>query len=115
MREPTWVLVMPVKRLSVAKSRLRGALPDVPHEALALALARDTVAAAVRCARILVVTDDPTVGRALAALGARVESDLPDAGLNAALSYGAGLAAGPGVRVGALTADLPALRSGERA
>ena len=40
MREPSWILLMPVKRLDAAKSRLRGALDGVPHEKLALALAR---------------------------------------------------------------------------
>jgi 2-phospho-L-lactate guanylyltransferase len=114
VRTPTWTLVTPVKRLTAAKSRLRGALPGVPHERLALALAQDTVAAAVRCADVLVVTDDPTAGTALAALGARVIPDLPDAGLNAALAYGADLA-GPGRRVGALTADLAALRPNDLA
>jgi 2-phospho-L-lactate guanylyltransferase len=103
------VLVVPVKALGTAKSRLRGALPGVAHERLVLALACDTVAAAVRCADVLVVTADPAAGRALAGLGARVVPDPPVAGLNAALAHGAA-AAGPGRRVGALTADLPALR-----
>ncbi|MER7996801.1 hypothetical protein ABTW80_28055, partial [Micromonospora chalcea] len=40
---------MPVKRLQAAKSRLRGALPGVPHEELALALAADTLRAARAC------------------------------------------------------------------
>lgn len=101
---------MPVKPLTAAKSRLRGALPGVPHEELALALARDTVAAAVRRAEVLVVSDDPTAGPALAALGARVVPDAPSRGLNEALEYGATLAGAPRRRVGALTADLPALR-----
>jgi 2-phospho-L-lactate guanylyltransferase len=103
------VLVVPVKALGTAKSRLRGALPGVAHERLVLALACDTVAAAVRCADVLVVTADPAAGRALAGLGARVVPDPPVAGLNAALAHGAA-SAGPGRRVGALTADLPALR-----
>jgi 2-phospho-L-lactate guanylyltransferase len=115
VHEPSWVLVVPVKRLATAKSRLRGALPGVPHERLALALAQDTVAAAVGCAEVLVVTDDPAAGRTLAALGARVEPDPAAGGLNAALAHGAQLAAGPGHRVGALTADLPALRPADLA
>jgi len=106
----SWVLIVPVKRLAAAKSRLRGAAPGVPHERLALALAQDTVAAAVACAEVLVVTADPTAARELAALGARVVPDRPDAGLNAALAYGASLAAAPGRRLAGLTADLPALR-----
>ncbi|MCW6009141.1 2-phospho-L-lactate guanylyltransferase [Micromonospora sp. CPCC 205371] len=111
MDEATWVVVLPVKRLHVAKSRLRGALPGVPHESLALALAQDTAAAALSCApvaEVVAVTDDPAVGRALARLGARVVPDDPRDGLNAAFAHGA-TAAGAGRPVAALAADLPAL------
>jgi 2-phospho-L-lactate guanylyltransferase len=113
--EATWAVVLPVKRLHAAKSRLRGALPGVPHEALALALALDTAAAALACppvAEVVAVTDDPTVGRALARLGARVVPDDPRDGLNAAFAHGAA-AAGAGRPVAALAADLPALRPEE--
>jgi 2-phospho-L-lactate guanylyltransferase len=112
----TWGVVLPVKVLGVAKSRLRGAVDEVPHERLALALAQDTAAAALACpdvAEVLAVTDDPTVAAALAALGARVAPDLPGAGLNAAFGYGASLL--PGRPVAALAADLPALRPEELA
>ena len=115
-------LVMPVKPLHAAKSRLRGAAdggvgdPDA-HTALALALAHDTVAAvlaarAVR--RLLVVSPDPVVAAELAAVGVEVVPDVTD-GLNAALRHGAALlrAADPGTPVGALQADLPALSSAE--
>nr|WP_223201211.1 hypothetical protein [Micromonospora sp. M42] len=64
MSEARWTVVMPVKRLGAAKSRLRGALPGVPHEELALALAADTLRAARACpavAGVLVVTDDARV------------------------------------------------------
>lgn len=117
MNEATWVVVLPVKRLHVAKSRLRGALPGVPHEALALALALDTAAAALAAppvAEVVAVTDDPAVGRALARLGARVVPDDPRDGLNAAFAHGA-TAAGAGRPVAALAADLPALRPEELA
>ncbi|MEU4568414.1 2-phospho-L-lactate guanylyltransferase [Micromonospora sp. NPDC023956] len=109
MSEPSWTVVVPVKRLDVAKSRLRGALPGVPHESLALALALDTVRAVLGCdavADLLVVTDDRRVATAVRAAGARVLPDAPDAGLNAALRHGARAAGGP---VAGLTADLPAL------
>jgi 2-phospho-L-lactate guanylyltransferase len=115
--EPSWTVVLPVKRLGLAKSRLRGALPGVPHEELALALAADTVRAARACpavAEVLVVTDDPRAGAVLRAVGARTVPDLPDAGLNAAFRHGAA-AAGPAAAVAALTADLPALRPAELA
>ncbi|SCG57558.1 2-phospho-L-lactate guanylyltransferase [Micromonospora halophytica] len=114
--QPTWTVVVPVKRLDAAKSRLRGALPAVPHEELALALAADTVRAAVACpavAEVLVVTDDPAVAATAGAAGARAVPDRPDAGLNAAFRHGAEVA-GRGWVAG-LTADLPALRPAELA
>ncbi|MFK3980179.1 2-phospho-L-lactate guanylyltransferase [Micromonospora sp. NPDC050397] len=114
MTEPTWTVVVPLKRLSAAKSRLRGALPGVPHEPLALALAQDTVSAALASppvGEVLVVTDDPVAGRALRALGARIVPDPPGGGLNPAFTRGASLVDGHGVA--ALTADLPALRPAE--
>lgn len=113
----TWSLVVPVKTLSRAKSRL-AALAGEARERLALAVALDTVSAASRCPAvrsIVVVTDDPVAAPALAGLGARVVPDVPDAGLNPALRYGARLAADDsGVHgIGALSADLPALRPEE--
>lgn len=132
MRNATWSVVLPVKRLAVAKSRLRGALDGVPHEELALALARDTVAAALACplvAEVVVVTTDPAATAALGALGARTVADpelaAPDlggpevgapevSGLNAAVAHGAATVGG-GRPVAALTADLPALRPAELA
>ncbi|MFF5171304.1 2-phospho-L-lactate guanylyltransferase [Micromonospora sp. NPDC000089] len=119
MRQPTWTVVVPVKRLAAAKSRLRGALPAVPHEELALALAADTVRAVLACpavAGVLVITDDSRVAAVAAAEGARVVPDAPGAGLNAALRHGARVAAADGpVRVAGITADLPALRPAELA
>lgn len=115
-------LVVPVKPLYAAKSRLRGAAdrgvgdPDA-HAALALALTRDTVAAvrearAVR--RLLVISSDPAVAAELAAVGVEVAPDV-GGGHNAALRHGSGLlrADDPGAPVGALQADLPALRPDE--
>ena len=55
-----------MKRLDVAKTRLRGALTDVDHEALVLAMALDTVAAALASpvvGRVVVVTGDPAAAR----------------------------------------------------
>jgi 2-phospho-L-lactate guanylyltransferase len=117
----SWTVILPVKRLEVAKSRLRGAVDPAVHEALALAMALDTVAAALACrvaGRVVVVSADRAVGAAAAELGAEVILDVPDAGLNPALAYAATLvrprgsaASLPGVA--ALTADLPALRPDE--
>ena len=113
----TWSLVIPVKVLARAKSRLTGlAGPRRPE--LALAIAADTVAAAVGCgevASVIVVSDDPAASAELAGLGALVVPDEPDDGLNAALVHGAAVAAArhPGGATAALAADLPALRPAE--
>jgi 2-phospho-L-lactate/phosphoenolpyruvate guanylyltransferase len=113
----TWSLVVPVKVLAHAKSRL--AVLAGPHRpALALAMAADTVAAALACPvvdRVIAVTDDAEAARVLAGLGALVTGDEPGRGLNPALRHGAALAAArwPGSGIGALAADLPALRPAE--
>lgn len=115
----TWSVVIPVKVLARAKSRLEG-LADSQREALALAMAADTVAAAVACplvGPVIVVSDDPVVRYDLAALGARVIGDRPAVGLNQALIAGAEHAAArwPGRGRAALTADLPAMSPAELA
>lgn len=108
-----WSVVVPVKPLDRAKSRLHE-LPASLRAELVLAMAVDTVAAAVGCASVAavyVVTDDPVVGRAVLGLGAVVVPDVPDAGLNPALEYGGTVAnqGRPDCGVAALAADLPAL------
>jgi 2-phospho-L-lactate guanylyltransferase len=116
-----WSVVVPVKRLPAAKTRLHDARrAPAEHAALALALALDTVRAAVGSppvARVVVVTDDADAGRAVRGLGALVVTDGPDAGLNPALRHGAAAAArlAPADGVAVLSADLPALRSAELA
>jgi 2-phospho-L-lactate guanylyltransferase len=112
-----WSIVIPVKVLAQAKSRL-GELAGPRRPQLALAMAADTVAAAVACpavATVVVVTDDATAGARLSALGALVLPDQPAAGLNPALEFGAAHAAArwPGRGTAGLAADLPALGSGE--
>ncbi|MDT3400773.1 2-phospho-L-lactate guanylyltransferase, partial [Streptomyces sp. B1866] len=89
---PGWTLVVPLKPLARAKSRLAAAVGDALRPSLALAFAQDTVAAALACRpvrEVVVVTDDALAGSALAALGARVLPDDPASGLNAALAHGA--------------------------
>lgn len=106
-----WV-VTTVKPLARAKSRLRGPDLPAPRDRLVLAMAQDTVRAALACplvAAVIVVTDDAEVNQAVAALGARVVRDEPAAGLNPAYAHGAALAGEDQWRV-ALAADLPALR-----
>ncbi|GAA0458641.1 2-phospho-L-lactate guanylyltransferase [Paractinoplanes deccanensis] len=104
---------MPVKRLGVAKSRLRGAVPPARHADLALAMVRDTVTAVLAVCDLVVVTDDPVIAAAAAGLGARAVPDLPDAGLNDAMRYGADEVAGLTRFRAVLAGDLPALRPAE--
>src|SRR4051794_11606382 len=87
-----WAVVVPVKRLEVAKTRL-SVHPELRRE-LALAMATDTVVACLRTAgvvEVVVVTDDELAGPAMRALGASVVPDEPDAGLNPALTHGIGI------------------------
>lgn len=113
VQETSWGVVMPVKRLALAKSRLVG-YGDPARQELALAFACDVVAAALGCplvVRVLVVTDDDAAAAALTALGADVAPDDPDDGLNPALEHGAELlrARRPGLGVVTVSSDLPAL------
>ena len=113
-QEASWGVVVPVKRLAVAKSRL-AAYGDGARRELALAFARDVVTAALACpvvSHVLVVTDDARAASALRALGARIAPDDPDDGLNPALVHGADLlrAGSPLLGIVTLSSDLPALR-----
>ncbi|AOS65307.1 2-phospho-L-lactate guanylyltransferase [Actinoalloteichus hymeniacidonis] len=114
-------LLVPVKMLHAAKSRLLGAADDgvgnpERHAQLVVALLLDTLTAA-RAAegvrRVIAVTSDLTVSAAVRAEGLTVLAEPPSGGLNAALQHGSTqlLSGDPTVRVGALQADLPALRS----
>ncbi|MDH6122164.1 2-phospho-L-lactate guanylyltransferase [Kitasatospora sp. GAS204A] len=131
-RSAAWSLVLPVKSLARAKSRL-GPYAGARRPELALAFALDTVAAALRCpavAQVLVVSRDPVAGDRLAALGALLVTDEPDEadeqsrqhgqlvdGLNPALAHGAAHARRlrPDAPLAVLSADLPALRPAELA
>lgn len=109
-----WAIVVPVKRLTVAKTRLSD--DAEVRAALALAMAADTVRAAMRCDAVdavVVVTDEPEAARAMTVLGATVVADEPDAGLNPALEHGARECAriAPDAAVAAIASDLPALRA----
>ncbi|HEY0936807.1 MAG TPA: hypothetical protein VGD91_24115, partial [Trebonia sp.] len=109
----TWTVLLPVKVLAQAKSRLAVLAADRRRE-LALARAADTAVAAAACpevARVVVVTSDPAAGALLSGLGAVIVADEPgdrrgrlavsdsapgDLGpqeaLNAALRHGAAVA-----------------------
>ena len=114
-----WSLVIPVKVLALAKSRLTG-LAGPRRAELALAMAADTVAAAVACDvvdSVIVVTDDAAAAADLSGLGAVVVPDEPGDGLNPALAFGAAQAdeRWPGRGRAGLAADLPALGPAELA
>lgn len=107
-----WSVLIPVKRLDAAKTRI--AVPATARADLALAMAADTVQAALgadEVAEVIVITSDDRAAGALRALGARVIDDRPDAGLNPALQHGAARAVTS--MVAALSADLPALDSAD--
>ncbi|MCU1587414.1 MAG: hypothetical protein JWN31_907 [Frankiales bacterium] len=105
-----WGIVVPVKRLALAKTRL-SSYGDSGRRSLALAFAADVVVVAVQVAAVLVVTDDEEAAPILSALGARVVADDPDAGLNPALEHGVDLLRSQrsDLGVATLSADLPAL------
>jgi 2-phospho-L-lactate guanylyltransferase len=95
----SWTVLLPVKVLARAKSRLAVLAGDRRRE-LALAFASDTVTAARACpevARVVVVTSDPVAGRLLAGLGAVIVADEPADRAAALATRGgaAGSGAGP--------------------
>ncbi|HEX5561091.1 MAG TPA: 2-phospho-L-lactate guanylyltransferase [Nocardioidaceae bacterium] len=113
-----YAVLVPVKRPSIAKSRLAG-VGDDPRRELAAAFAEDTVTAVLSCARVdrvLVVTDDHVLAARLARVGAEV---IPDGAgdLNGTLRQAAAEMhrRAPGLRLAAVCADLPALRPGDLA
>jgi 2-phospho-L-lactate guanylyltransferase len=111
-------LIVPMKHPRDGKSRLRGAVDAARHAELVLALASDTLAAVTSAAsvrRVLVVAADPAAVAELAELGVEIVPEPSDGGLNAALRHGETLlrAGSPAGVIGALQADLPALRAGE--
>lgn len=106
-----WTIVVPVKPAALGKTRLVAVTAD--REALARAIALDTIAAVAstaRVARVLVVTDDVEVRTQVAQWPAvDVVSEGDTRGLDAAIALGTATA-GTGVPRGALLGDLPALR-----
>jgi 2-phospho-L-lactate guanylyltransferase len=85
-------VVVPAKRLAVAKTRLRPLTAGASHEEWVLAMLADTVAAALASpavGAVLVVTDEPSAADVVRRLGATTVPDEPDRGLNPALAHGA--------------------------
>ncbi len=111
VEETSWVVVVPVKELHLAKSRLV-AFTTVQRANFALAMASDVVAAALQTpsvAAVIVVTNDVRAAADLGALGARVVADVTDSGLDDALTGAARYARVLWPRNGicALAGDLP--------
>lgn len=107
MIDSPWTVVIPVKRLDRAKTRLH---PVALRPALALAFALDTVRAAIETTGVrgvIVVTSDSRVAAAVATIGATVIPD-PGDGLNPAVRIGVATASTAAVAV--LLGDLPSLR-----
>ncbi|MFJ6653330.1 2-phospho-L-lactate guanylyltransferase [Microbacterium sp. NPDC091313] len=111
-----WTVIVPVKAAAVGKSRLDAAAAD--RAALARAIALDTIEAVTATAaveRVIVVTSDAELPRAVRALpNVSVVADPGAAGLDAAVAAGAA-AAGLNTARAALLGDLPALHPAELA
>jgi 2-phospho-L-lactate guanylyltransferase len=115
-------LVIAVKRLTAAKTRLAPVFSAATRENVVLAMLVDTITAATAVSAlrsVLVVTPDEVAAAAAKALGALVLADPTPQGhrdpLNNALSAGETLARRECPNVVVLQGDLPALRSSELA
>jgi 2-phospho-L-lactate guanylyltransferase len=109
--------IVPVKRFSLAKQRLRPGVSDAGREALAAAMVADVLAALAAAARVdatLVVTNEEPVSRLAAELGAEVQADPHERGQSAAAAVGVAFALEHGyARVLLVPGDCPALDPGE--
>lgn len=111
-------LVIPVKSVGAAKSRLKLTLrhgDEERHQQLVHAIVIDTVTAALRARHVrhaVVVSPDPGILRATADVGAITLPDVLEGDLNGSLTNAASFLRqfDPRTNVGALLADLPALR-----
>jgi 2-phospho-L-lactate guanylyltransferase len=117
------VLLVPIKPLTMAKTRLRASpgatnRASEAHMALVLAMAMDTVAAASAAAgvaQVVAITSDELVTRAMNEAGVETIQEIGLMGLNPALELGSRTMRTrvPGLQIGAVNADLPALRPSE--
>jgi len=137
-----WDVIIPIKRLDTAKSRLAGGgggaaglagvddagvgregtglagVDDALRQRLALSFATDACAAALAVPavrRVLVVTEDPVVAAQLSERGAQIVGETRGPGLNPAIEAGLdALEATGGLhRVAIMTGDLPAVSADE--
>ncbi|MGV0851131.1 2-phospho-L-lactate guanylyltransferase [Mycolicibacterium phlei] len=113
-------LVIAVKRLAAAKTRLSSVFTAPQREKVVLAMLIDTITAAVAVPAvraITVVTPDPDAGDAARALGARVLADPTPAGhgdpLNNAIAAAEAQIRDETPNIVVLQGDLPALRTAE--
>ena len=113
-------VIIAVKLLPAAKSRLAASFDAPARERLVLAMLTDTIAAARHAGSIrtvTVVTPDPTAASVAHALDAVVLDDPTPVGhpdpLNNAIRAAAGLVASQVPNLLVLQGDLPALRTGE--
>lgn len=107
---PAWSVVVPVKRLDSAKTRLGDDHRPARAE-LALAFATDCLAALVaarRIGRVVVVSSDPALRPIADALGVAWLEEVGADGLNAAASSALSALDGP---VAVVVGDLPSLTS----
>ena len=116
--EPTreWIVVIPVKGTTDAKSRFGDGIPD--RAGVALAIALDTVTAALAADTVVgvIVVAGAPVAAAFDELDALVVVEHEPAGLAAAIASGIALAAelgSPGRGTAVLLGDLPALAADE--
>lgn len=112
-----WDLIIPVKRLERAKTRLEG-VSEACRRRLALSFAVDAVDAALaggRVERVLVVTADAEAAADLRRRGAVIVEETQDAGLNSAVEDGVAAVRqdDPMRRIAVMTGDVPAASAAE--
>lgn len=111
-------LVIAVKRLESAKTRLAPVFPAGNRQQVVLAMLIDTITAASRVSAlesITVVTPDQTAAAAATELGTLVLVDPTPAGHTDPLNHALASASGIGPNIVALQGDLPALQPHELA
>jgi 2-phospho-L-lactate guanylyltransferase len=113
-------LIIAVKRLSAAKTRLAPLLAAGTREEVVLAMLIDTITAALAAPAVrsvTVVTPDPVAARAVTDLGAAVLTDPTPAGhpnpLNNAIAAAESAVGKDVTNIAVLQGDLPALRTVE--
>lgn len=109
MAAETWTVIVPVKPLGEAKSRLRA--EDPTADAWARAFLSDVLAAISTVQRIsttIVATSDPEVSALAQRWGATVIDDSPAPGINGAVTHAAQFAP-EGTGIAVVVSDLPLL------